>query len=588
METLDRALRLTLGRKELRARASARPTPLRGAGFRPLLDQTIARQAVTLLHNHGDVLPLTSLRDTTLLVTLGPDSTGAVFVGRWRAYAPAAHLAAGAAFERRRFEQSLRGARRLVVLDPCAPSAAGSAADSALALAAQRRLPTVYVAACDRVLPIARDADAYLLSFDASPASQIAAADAVLGFQAIGGRLPAPGGRGVGIGIAQQRPRIGPPESIGMSAARLGRIEALLTEAIENHAFPGAAVAVGRKGVITYLRGFGAFTYSARQPVTPGAVYDIASITKVVSTTTLAMLLVEQNQLSLDRTVTSYLPEFTGGDKSKVTVRQLLLHESGLPAAAPYTREAVGAPEQMARLLIETPLETAPGREARYSDVGMAVLGFVIERIAGEPLPTLAERLVFRPLEMNHTGFRPATGISDTTIVPTELDRTFRRRIVQGEVHDEVAYLLGGAAGHAGLFSTAVDLSAFCFLMLNGGEAAGRRLLRPETIEQFTTRPAPGAARALGWDLRSPSGFSTAGSFFGAKSYGHTGFTGSSLWIDPETGLFVILLTNRIFPSRYNQRHQAVRAQLADLAYQAIEGPPAPLLPRPPRQSARR
>ena len=223
-----------------------------------------------------------------------------------------------------------------------------------------------------------------------------------------------------------------------------------------------------------------------------------------------------------------------------------------------------------------------PGTESRYSDFSFITLAVVVEKITGQDFDDYAREHIFEPLGMKQTGFLKAGTGSDTTVVPTEIDSVFRMRLVQGEVHDETAFLLGGTAGHAGLFSTADDLARFAAMLASSGEANGRPFLQPETIKLFTTPVDPTRqehTRALGWDTKSPEGYSSAGQRFGPRSFGHTGFTGTSMWIDPDQKLFAILLTNRVYPTRENRRHVMVRPQFADFAYDAIAGPPAPLLP---------
>jgi CubicO group peptidase (beta-lactamase class C family) len=214
------------------------------------------------------------------------------------------------------------------------------------------------------------------------------------------------------------------------------------------------------------------------------------------------------------------------------------------------------------------------------------VLSLIVEAVTGRRFDQYVHEHVLAPLGMTHSGFRPAVSAPEAPIVPTEVDRSFRRRLLRGEVHDETAWILGGVSGNAGLFSTAADLTRFAFMLTNGGRIDGRQFLKPETIALFTTRVAEGPqnTRALGWDTRSTEGYSSAGRLFGPRAFGHTGYTGTSLWIDPDQGLFVILLTNRVYPTRENGKISAVRAALADLAYQSIVGPPAPVIPRDPRR----
>jgi CubicO group peptidase (beta-lactamase class C family) len=214
-----------------------------------------------------------------------------------------------------------------------------------------------------------------------------------------------------------------------------------------------------------------------------------------------------------------------------------------------------------------------PGTDSRYSDFGPIVLAEVVERITGQPFASWTRDHIFEPLGMRNTGFRAADSTSDPDVVPTELDDYFRNRLVQGVVHDENAYLLGGTAGHAGLFSNVEDLARFAHMIIREGRVGSERFLRPETVRLFTTPVDKDGAhsRALGWDTKSPSGYSSAGRYFGRRSFGHTGFTGTSIWFDPDQSLYVILLTNRVYPTRENSKHVAVRPDVAEIVYRALE-----------------
>jgi beta-glucosidase-like glycosyl hydrolase/CubicO group peptidase (beta-lactamase class C family) len=423
---------------------------------------------------------------------------------------------------------------------------------------------------------------AYLVAYGDDDALQETAAQALFGASPVQGALPvtipATYGYGDGLMLPQTRWRHGLPEEAGMDSAALHQIDSLMHAAITDRAFPGAAVAVGRGETVVKLEGYGHFTYDGIQAVTPQSVFDLASMTKVVATTTAAMLLYEDDRLALDAPVARYLPAFAQNGKDEVTIRHLLTHTSGLPAYRPFHREGVTTREGVIDHIMGVGLDFAPGSQMQYSDFGMITMALVIEAITGQDFAAYAEEHIFDPLGMDDTGFR-AVGTPDTTVVPTEVDETFRERLIQGEVHDETAWILGGVAGHAGLFSTAEDLATFAYMLVNDGRIHGEAFLQPETIRQFTTRVAPDAhSRALGWDTKSMEGYSSAGQHFGPRSFGHTGFTGTSLWIDPDDDLFVLLLTNRVYPTRENTKHRAVRARLADLAHQAIVGAPGELL----------
>ena len=344
----------------------------------------------------------------------------------------------------------------------------------------------------------------------------------------------------------------------------------ILQEGIAGQSFPAASVAVTHKGRLIALKALGRFTYQPDSlAVAPATLFDRCLLTKVVATTPMAMLLYERGLLDLDAPVAAIVPEFisdAGKDprRREVTLRMLLAHSSGLPAYEKLFLKA-HTRDQLLERAFNTPLAAPPGTRAEYSDIGFIILGIALERIADESLDRFCQREVFAPLGMTSTTFNPPIEIRGD-IPPTDDDRTFRRRIIQGEVQDENASVLGGVAAHAGLFSTAADLARFAHAMLN----AGRPILRPETVALFTRREsAPtGTSRALGWD--TPSVPSQSGKHFSQQSYGHLGYTGTSLWIDPVRQLSITLLTNRTWPDCSNQAIKQVRPRFHDAVIEAI------------------
>jgi CubicO group peptidase (beta-lactamase class C family) len=347
-------------------------------------------------------------------------------------------------------------------------------------------------------------------------------------------------------------------------------------------AYPGAALVVGRGDTILFARGYGHLTWSpSGHAVHPDStLYDLASVTKVVATTTAMMLLVERGKVGLDATVATYVPEFNGPGTESVTVRHLLSHTSGLRATLPLYLDAKDSAEALRLVFAATPIVPA-GRRVLYSDLNAILLGEIIRRVAGEPLEVFVQHEVLQPLGLHQTVFRPARGLR-SRIAPTGL---WHGHPIAGEVNDQNAARLGGVAGHAGLFSSANDLARFAQLMLRQGVLPnGRRLLRRETVRQFTAKAADFGrhteARTLGWQA-TPTGeeTSSAGRLFGARSYGHTGWTGTSLWIDPDRDLFVVLLTNRSFAPRTRRSFTAlkqVRGALADAAARAHDAAALP------------
>ena len=353
----------------------------------------------------------------------------------------------------------------------------------------------------------------------------------------------------------------GAPELDIASSAR-----SVLHGAVADTAFPGGVAAAGMDGQVVFVVPAGRYGIDDPRPVSDSTVYDLASVTKVVSMTTAIMLTVADGKIDLDAPVHRYLPRFVGGGKDSVKIRHLLTHSSGLPSWRPLysmtsdRREAIDS-------LYATPLDTIPGARYRYSDLGAITLGLLVESVVGRPLDEIMLKRVWRPLKMPSTGYVPDAHLLDH-VAPTERDPV-RGRIIRGEVHDENCWRLGGVSGHAGLFSNAADLTRFARWMLDlyhGRVPQDDPLHVPKAlVREFTSRQSgpEGSTRALGWDTPSDS-LSTAGTLMSRQSFGHTGFTGTSIWIDPVNDLFVILLTNRVHPTRHNYKIGAVRAALAD------------------------
>ena len=364
-----------------------------------------------------------------------------------------------------------------------------------------------------------------------------------------------------------------PPATLGFDSTRLAQVAAYLGAAVDSGAFPGAVLAVGRHGRLALLAAVGHYGLDDTRPVAAGTMYDIASLTKVVGLTTACMLLVDAGKLALDAPVQRYVPEFRGTGKERVTIRHLLTHSAGLPADLPLydstaTRAAALAAVDTATLL------SPPGTEYLYSDLSAIVLMQVVERVTGDPLDRFLAERVFGPLGMPATRFRPPAAWRNQ-IAPTERDTVFRHRTLRGEVHDESAARLGGVSGNAGLFSNALDLSRFAALLLNAGSWDTLQLVRSETVAEFTERQhvPHGSTRALGWDTPADSGYSSAGAKLSRRAFGHTGYTGTSMWMDPDRDLFIILLTNRVHPTRANTAILHVRPRVADLVVDALTHP---------------
>src|SRR3989449_1590906 len=396
-------------------------------------------------------------------------------------------------------------------------------------------------------------AETWLAAFGISDVAQISAARALFGEIPARGKLPVtiPGvSLKAGFGMELQANPMALQPMDARSEAQLQPAYEVIEKAIADKALPGATLDVAYRGKVS-VHAFGKLSYDAKAAtVAPTTMYDIASLTKVVATTTLVAKLAEGDfavPLDLDAKIERYLPEWASGPqpewRHRVTVRHLLTHTSGLPAFKEYWRTSKSKQDTLARIFVE-PLEYEPGTKEIYSDLGIILVAEIIERLTGRTLEDLAKSFIFATLGMKDTMYRPQKKLWPS-IAPTEIDDTLRHRLVQGEVHDENAFAIGGVSGHAGIFSTAPDLAAFCQMLLNGGVYAHQRILRRATVAQFTTpQQLSGGTRTLGWAVPTEGG--SSGHSFSAHSFGHTGFTGTSIWIDPDRQLFVVLLTNRV------------------------------------------
>jgi CubicO group peptidase (beta-lactamase class C family) len=358
-------------------------------------------------------------------------------------------------------------------------------------------------------------------------------------------------------------------QSFGHQDEQFQRAFAVLRSGIGQRAFPGAAVAITHQGKLIAHKGLGHFTYDATSPaVTAGTIYDLASVTKVIATTAACMVLYDRGLFKLDQRIVELLPEFAAHQdaarRCQVTLRMLLAHSSGLPAYVKLFQTAHNKDELLGQAL-RVPLAADPGTRAEYSDIGFILLGQALERLSSEVLDQFCRREVFTKLNLAHTCFNPPAEIR-LAIPPTEDDRAFRHGLIQGEVNDENAFVMGGVAGHAGCFSTALDVSVFAQCMLQSGSP----LVKRETLEIFTRRQdfPPATSRALGWD--TPSQPSQSGKYFSSRSYGHLGYTGTSLWIDPDRQISVTLLTNRTWPDRGSQSIKQFRPAFHDAVIEAL------------------
>jgi beta-N-acetylhexosaminidase len=552
----------------------------------------VARQSITVVRNEGEVLPLRAEdRLRVLHLVLSSDARNDAIQGIPEAElearrVPAETVFLGPAVSEARADQIVARVGEFThVVASCFVRVAAfrgtvDMADGHARLLARLReagRPVIVLSfGSPYLLRQFPDVPVYVAAYGGAETSQRAAVSAIFGEHAIEGRLPVtlpglyPYGHGLSLPKRDMTLRSARAEEAGFRPDGMAEVDRIVEAAVQARAFPGAVVAVGKDQALVHLRAYGRFSYEPwSSPVRPDTLYDLASLTKVVVTTTVAMILVDEGRLDLAKPVSAFLPGFRGGAKDRVTVAHLLTHSSGLDWWAPLHLELKGKEAYLQRIQAMD-LVYEPGTKSVYSDLGLLLLGEVLERVAGEGLQDFARRRVLEPLGMRDTGYRPAPELLPR-ITPTEQD-AWRGRLLRGEVHDENASALNGVAPHAGLFGTAPDLARFAQMLLNGGVYDHQRIVSREVVERFT-RPAgiPGSSRALGWD--TPSEGSSAGSRFSAHSFGHTGFTGTSMWMDPERRLFVILLSNRVHPTRQNDAIREVRRAVADAVVGGLAAP---------------
>ncbi len=362
------------------------------------------------------------------------------------------------------------------------------------------------------------------------------------------------------------------PEHATLAAVGLPRSDSaiaramrqVLDRALRDSAFPGAIAVVGTRTRVIAEYAVGHLDWAPSPVPDDHTLWDLASLTKVIGLTSGIMQLADRGIIDVNAPVQRYLPAWTGRNKNLVTIRHLLTHTSGLPADKSYD-QITHSPDSIAKLLFSTPLDTLPGVRMVYSDIGAYMLGRVLEKVTGQPLDVYLHDHVFTVAGMNETMYNPPASLL-SRIAPTEVDPN-RGGLVHGKVHDERAYWLGGVSAHAGLFSSAHDLAHFAQMYLNDGVIDGKRVLPAREIAMFTEKIQV-ADRALGW--QKPNGSNSAGHLMSPKAFGHTGFTGTSIWIDPPNDVFIILLTNRVNPTRNNNKIGRVRVALADSVMSAL------------------
>lgn len=394
----------------------------------------------------------------------------------------------------------------------------------------------------------------YLCAYGNPKVSQLAMFNSIVGRNNITGKLPVniPNTDFTfGSGIQKNFDSFWEPATGKDSLYSFDNIEKSMNKAIKDSVFPGAALAIGHKRKLIYNNAFGNFTYKMNsQKTCTETIFDLASLTKVVATTTSAMKLVDEKMISLDDKVKKYIPKFNSKGKEKITIEHLLKHQSGLPSWKPFYKTCE-TKEEAIEEIISTNIDFEPGTETQYSDLNMILMQLIVEKISGKSLNQFVEENIFNKLSMNSTFFNPKKNLKNKC-APTEKDDYWRNRLIQGEVHDENSALMNGVAGHAGLFSTTKDLAKFAQMMLNYGKLGNKKIISEKTLKKFITKKSNDDKRVFGWGVKQEG--SSCGEEFSDNSIGHTGFTGTSIWIDYDREIFVILLSNRVYPTRKNRK----------------------------------
>ena len=418
------------------------------------------------------------------------------------------------------------------------------------------------------------DVDVYLNNYGDTKFSEQAVVEALFGEIDIQGKSPVsiPNTEiKVGSGIKIQKSALLDETNFSQTIFenKFNSIDSMINKSIQDSIFPGGVLLVAKDGKIIYHKAYGHLTYEVKSEKTnKNTIYDLASLTKVIATTTSVMILVSQGKLDLLKPVQFYLPDFTGENKEKVLVQNLLLHNSGLTAWKKFYSFCKNDEDVIQDILI-TPLEYEPSSKTVYSDLGMILMGKIIEKISGKRLDVFCKEEIFNPLGMRDTYFNPPAELKKR-IAPTELDNYWRMKQIHGEVHDETAYLLNGVAGHAGLFSTAKDISILLQMILQKGFYQGKSFIDSQVVDLFTKRFSENSSRALGWDTKSEQ--NSAGKLLSQNSIGHTGFTGTSCWVDKDRNLIIIFLSNRVYQTRENTKIINFRPELHNAIVKIIDG----------------
>lgn len=550
----------------------------------------IARESITLLKNSNNLIPIDpNIYKKALFVSITDEedgSTGTPFLRSIRDYHPNVTFSVHDKRTNATEEQAiLRKAQNTDVI--IVGSFIGLRFRESIQLSKQQTVFLKKLLATKKPIVLVMFGNPYLVTELANTDAQIMAwantnlqmtnvAPALFGASDVTGRLPIEIPNlyviGEGIQLEQSSLRYGNPEDVGLSSSKLYKIDNILREAVRDSVFPGGVAAVIKDGVMVYRKEIGYHDYDKLKKVKNTDVYDLASITKVVSTTTAVMKLIDDGKLSVDDKISKFIPEFETDEKREITIRDILLHQTGLPPFRIYV-DKLKDRASIINAVKNEPLVYQTGSKYVYSDLGMILLAEIVSSITGQGIDGFMRKEFYSPMGMYGTYFNPkkVSRWYVNRIPPTEMDTMYRKSLVQADVNDERAYYLDGVAGHAGLFATVDDLAKYSTMLLNDGFYGEKRYLSEEIVQQFTTLQSEVSGRGFGFDRKSKNGFTTAGQLASDDTFGHLGFTGTSMWIDREKNMSVILLTNRTYPHRsYGKDISKIRAAVADAAFSAL------------------
>lgn len=550
----------------------------------------IARESITLLKNEDNLIPINPSDHPRILMVAVDDGrsgySGSDFARELRSYHPDVryHVYDERSSEEDR-QRILRDADRsdLIIVGSFITLRSGQTVQlnkgqkAFLHRLLRKKKPSVLISFGNPyVLSELPESNVQMLAWYNSSQQVTATTPALFGASKISGKLPIqiPDAYPIGHGIAipHDALRYGKPEDVDLDRNTLFEIDDIMNDAIRDSVFPGAVVGIVKDGVLAFHRSYGYHDYDKTDKVQPGDVYDLASITKVMGTSTAAMKLIDEGKLSLDDKVSKYIEEYSEDKKADVTIRDLLLHQSGLPPFRVYV-DSLKEKKEILQAIRNEELTYETGTDYVYSDLGMILLAEIIQQISETSIDRYLRNEFYYPMGMFSAYYNPRKNARWLVrrIPPTEIDTVYDRGLVKAEVHDERAWYLEGVAGHAGLFASVTDIAKYSLMLLKEGVYAGKRYLSSEIIRAFTSEQSDISGRGFGFDRKSGNGFSTAGQLSSRDTFGHLGFTGTSFWIDREKSMAVIILTNRTYPHRsYGSRISRIREAVADKAFESV------------------